>query len=70
MNALPAEIEARIDDERRKLLQACELLRALALAYQNDPDGCDYDDATLAIREMIDRAVAGLDPTALKRKAK
>lgn len=70
MNALPADIEALIDDERRRLQQAAEVLAALVIAAEYDADSVDVGDVALAGRGMIDQAVAALDPTALRRSAR
>lgn len=67
MSALSPGIQARIDNERGRLQLLAEVLTAIALAAEDDPELVDARDVMRAVRAVIGRVVKELDSVWLQR---
>ncbi len=68
MDALPAELVARIDAARRQLQRAAAVLACVSFAADHDAD-VDLGDATQAACDLVASAVDALNGVQLARAA-
>jgi hypothetical protein len=59
-------VQGAIEEQRNQLFKAQSVLRCLNAALADTDESLEYADAAMVVYELIDRAAAGLDPTALE----